>query len=758
MKRDIKAIIREMTLEEKAGMCSGKDFWRLKSVERLGIPEVMVSDGPHGLRKQAEAGDHLGINDSIEAVCFPTACATACSFDRDLLEEMGRAIGRECQAENVSVILGPAVNIKRSPLCGRNFEYFSEDPYLAGQMAASHIKGVQSQDVGTSLKHFAANNQEYRRMTCSSEIREQTLREIYLSAFETAVKEAQPKTVMCSYNKINGTFASEDPWLLTQVLRDEWGFEGYVVSDWGAVNDRVEGLKAGLELEMPASGGTNDKKIVEAVKNGTLPEEVLDRAVERILNVIFSYADHRHPEAWDKEKDHALAQKIEEESAVLLKNDGILPLAPEKKTAFIGLFADKPRFQGGGSSHIHSFRVTGAVEAAKAFANVVYAQGYDIKEDQIREDLEREAVEAAAGAECAVIFAGLPDSFESEGYDRFHMRMPSCQNHLIQEVLKVQPNTVVVLHNGSPVEMPWADSVRGILEVYLGGQAVGAAAVSLLYGRANPCGRLAETIPYHLEDNPSYLNFPGDGERVWYQEGIYVGYRYYDKKKMPVRYPFGYGLSYTEFSYSDLKLDKTAMKDTDTLTVSVTVKNTGKMAGKEVVQLYVSSPDQIQRPVRELKQFAKVFLEPGEEKEVVMTLDKRSFAGYSEKLHDWYAPSGTYTIAVGRSSRDMILEGKVELESTQSLPLAVDANTTVGDLMRNEKTAAFMASYMKQMQELLGGGQHEQEESDAAKEAVSDEMNQAMADSMPLRALRSFNGLTNEMVEEIVNAIRGVLS
>lgn len=755
MARDIKAIVKEMTLEEKAGMCSGKDFWRLKSVERLGIPEVMVSDGPHGLRKQAEAGDHLGINDSIEAVCFPTACATACSFDRDLLKEMGTAIGNECQAENLSVILGPAVNIKRSPLCGRNFEYFSEDPYLAGQMAAAHIQGVQSQGVGTSLKHFAANNQEYRRMTCSSEVSEQALREIYLAAFETPVKEAQPKTVMCSYNKINGTFASEDPWLLTNVLRDEWGFQGYVVSDWGAVNDRVEGLKAGLELEMPATNGTNDKKIVEAVKNGTLSEEVLDCAVERILNVIFDFADHRRDAQWDKEADHKLAQKIEEESAVLLKNDGILPLCPEKKAALIGLFAEKPRYQGGGSSHINSYKVTSAVEAAKEFANVVYAKGYDVKEDKIEESLVKEAVEAAAASDYAVIFAGLPDSFESEGYDRSHMRMPDCQNHLIEEVLKVQPNTVIVLHNGSPVEMPWADQVKGILEVYLGGQAVGAAAINLLYGKANPCGKLAETIPLRLEDNPSYLNFPGDGKKVHYQEGLYVGYRYYDKKKMPVRYPFGYGLSYTTFEYKDLKLDKETMKDTDTLTVTLTVKNTGDRAGKEIVELYVSSPDQVMRPVRELKNFVKVFLQPGEEKEVTMTLNKRSFAGYSERLHDWHVPSGSYKIQIGRSSRDMVLEKSVEVESSAVMPMEIDANTTVGDLMRNPKTADFIRSAMEKIQEVLGGGE-QKEESDAAKEAVSDEMNQAMMDSMPLRSLRSFNGLTNEALEEMIRQLKKI--
>ena len=564
MKRDVKGIIREMTLEEKAGMCSGKDFWHLKGVERLGIPEVMVSDGPHGLRKQAAEADHLGLNESIKAVCFPTACATACSFDRDLLEEMGERIGDECQAEDLSVILGPAVNIKRSPLCGRNFEYFSEDPYLASQMAAAHIKGVQSKNVGTSIKHFAANNQEHRRMSCSSEVDERTLREIYLAAFETAIKESKPDTVMCSYNRINGEFASENHWLLTEVLRDEWGFDGYVMSDWGAVNDRVKGLKAGLELEMPASGGTTDKEIVEAVKNGELDEAVLDRAVERILNIVFKFADNRQEGKFDKEEDHKLAAKIEAESMVLLKNEGVLPLPTQgKKIAFIGKFAEAPRFQGGGSSHINSFKITGALEAAKEVAQVTYAQGYDIKEDVIDQDMLNQAVETAKEADVAVIFAGLPDAFESEGYDRSHMRMPQCQNTLISEIAKVQENVVVVLHNGSPVEMPWADEVKGILEAYLGGQAVGQAEVDVLFGKANPCGKLAETIPYKLADNPSYLNFPGDGQTVEYNEGVFVGYRYYDTKEMPVRYPFGYGLSYTTFEYSDLQLSADRIKDTD---------------------------------------------------------------------------------------------------------------------------------------------------------------------------------------------------
>ena len=754
MSRDIKKIISEMTLEEKAGMCSGADFWHLKSVERLGIPQVMVSDGPHGLRKQAASADHLGINDSIKAVCFPTACATACSFDRDLLEEVGVALGKECQAEDVSVILGPAANIKRSPLCGRNFEYFSEDPYLASQMAAAHIKGVESQNVGTSLKHFAANNQEHRRMSCSSEIDERTFREIYLAAFEGAVKEGKPDTIMCSYNRINGEFASENHMLLTEVLRDDWGFEGYVMSDWGAVNDRVKGLEAGLELEMPASGGDTDKEIVEAVKSGRLKEEVLDTAVERILKIIFRYADNRKKTEWDKEADHKLAAKVAAESMVLLKNDGILPLKKQgEKIAFIGKFAQKPRYQGGGSSHINSFKVVSALDAVKDYTEITYAQGYDVKEDVVDEALEAEAVKAAKEADVAVVFAGLPDAFESEGYDRTHMHMPECQNHLIQEILKVQKNVVVVLHNGSPIEMPWADDVKGILESYLCGQAVGEAQCALLFGEANPCGKLAETIPYKLSDNPSYLNFPGDGKKVEYKEGVFVGYRYYDTKEMPVRYPFGYGLSYTTFDYHDMKLSADSIKDTDKVKVSVQVTNTGKVAGKEIVELYVADKTgAVARPAKELKGFAKVSLEPGETKTVEIELDKRSFAWFNTEIHDWYAASGEYEIMLGASSRDIRLSKTIQLTATRQLPMEITRNTVVAELMGNPKTAAILGKYVEQFTAMMGGSKDQN--SEAANEAVTEEMTMKMMENSPLRSFRSFMGISNQQLEDLIQELQ----
>ena len=743
-----------MTLEEKAGMCSGKDFWHLKGVERLGIPEVMVSDGPHGLRKQAEEADHLGLNESIKAVCFPTACATACSFDRDLLEEMGERIGDECQAEDLSVILGPAVNIKRSPLCGRNFEYFSEDPYLASQMAAAHIKGVQSKNVGTSIKHFAANNQEHRRMSCSSEIDERTLREIYLAAFETAIKEAKPDTVMCSYNRINGEFASENHWLLTEVLREQWGFDGYVMSDWGAVNDRVKGLKAGLELEMPGSGGNTDKEIVEAVKSGELEESVLDRAVERILNIVFKFTDNRQEGKFDLEEDHKLAAKIAGESMVLLKNEGVLPLpAQGKKIAFIGKFAETPRFQGGGSSHINSFKITSALEAVKEVAEVTYAQGYDVKEDVIDQAMLDQAVETAKEADVAVIFAGLPDAFESEGYDRTHMRMPDCQNTLISEIAKVQENVVVVLHNGSPVEMPWADQVKGILEAYLCGQAVGQAEVDILFGKVNPSGKLAETIPYKLSDNPSYLNFPGDGQKVEYKEGVFVGYRYYDTKEMPVRYPFGYGLSYTTFEYSDLQLSSDKIKDTDKLKVTLKVKNTGNRAGKEIVQLYVADKTgAASRPVKELKNFVKVELQPQEEKTVEMELDKRSFAWYNTDIHDWYAASGEYEILAAASSRDIRLKKTVYVESTTELPMHIHMNTTIGELLENPRTKGVIEGMTDSLIQHMGGSS--EEEDSAASEAITKEMSLKMMENSPLRSMRSFMGMTTEEIQEFIQKLQ----
>lgn len=761
MERDIKKIISEMTLEEKAGMCSGEDFWHLKKVERLGIPAVMVSDGPHGLRKQPDEADHLGIGESIVAVCFPAACATASSFDTELMNEMGKTLGEECQAEDLSVLLGPAVNIKRSPLCGRNFEYLSEDPYLAGKMAASYINGVQSWDVGTSIKHYAANNQEYNRMSCSSNLSERTFREIYLPAFETAVKEAQPKTVMCSYNKINGTYASENRHLLTEILRDEWGFEGYVMTDWGAVADRVKGIVAGLDLEMPGSGGFNDAKIVAAVKDGSLDEALLDKAVENILKVVFSYVDHRHPEAvFDRDADHGKAADIETECAVLLENNGVLPLKAGMKVVYIGEYAQKPRYQGGGSSHINSSRVSSALDSAKEKGrDVAYVKGFPADRDEEDAGELAAAVQAAKEAEAAVIFAGLPDVIESEGYDRKDMKLPACQNRMIEEVAKVQPNTIVVLHNGSPIEAPWAGQVAAVLEMYLGGQGVGEAADRLLYGEANPSGHLAETFPLHLEDNPSYLNFPGDGANVNYAEGVYVGYRYYDAKKMPVRWAFGHGLSYTTFAYSNLKMPEGALGDTGSVKVSVDVKNTGSVEGKEAVQLYVSDRNGTAgRPVKELKGFAKVGLKPGETKTVEFTLTARDLSFYHEGLGDWYAPAGTYGILIGGASDRIAVEGELLFRTEKLPPLYVDGATTLGELLAHPVTAPMMEPVVKGMQEKMGGMQGEDAEKTADALGTGAEMMEAMMKGMPLKSLSSFAGpeVAGQM-EQLVQAMNRAL-
>lgn len=749
MEHNLKELISEMTLEEKAGMCSGLDFWYLKSVDRLGIPGVMVSDGPHGLRKQDENGDHLGLNGSIRAVCFPPACLSACSFDRDLMTEFGEIIGKEAQANDVSVILGPAVNIKRSPLCGRNFEYYSEDPYLAGETAAAFINGVQSQHVGTSIKHFAANNQEFNRMSNSSEVDERTLREIYFPAFETAVKKSQPYTVMCSYNRINGTYASEDPWLLTEVLRDEWGFEGYVVSDWGAVNDRVLALKAGLELEMPSSGGVTDREIIQAVQDGSLEESVLDRAVERILRISFLCLDNRKGQPFTLEADHDFARRLAEQSMVLLKNEEMLPLEEEEKVAFIGGFAKTPRFQGGGSSHINSFRVSSALEAVshmeKASENVTYAEGFSVEQDVYDEALAAEAIEAARRADKAVVFAGLPESFESESYDRSHMRLPDCQNRLIAEIIKVQPNTVVILHNGSPVEMPWLSDVKGLMEAYLGGQAVGEAEVNLLYGKVNPSGKLAETIPCRLADNPSYLTF-GDSEKTVYSEGVFVGYRYYDAREMQVAFPFGYGLSYTTFAYSNLRLDRQEITEQETLAVSVDITNTGNVAGKEIIQLYIRDNTRAcRRPDKELKGYEKVALEPGETKTVTMTLDHRSFAWYNTDLKDWYVASGKYDVMVGTSSRQICLSASVQINSSIRLPLKLDLNTTLAELSADDRTVKY-GEYLKSKSYAF----FDQYEGD---ETLSGDVKYALVDSMPMRTLVSFGICTKEEVLDVLDKL-----
>lgn len=746
---DIKAVVAQMTLEEKAALCSGKDFWSLQTPERLGTPSVMVSDGPCGIRKQADKADHMGFNASVPATSYPTGSCMACSFDRTLFKDQGVTLGHACQAEELSVLLGPAVNIKRSPLCGRNFEYLSEDPYLAGELSKNYIDGVQSQNIGVSIKHYAANSQEYHRMSNDSVVDERTLREIYLPAFETSVKESKPWTVMCSYNKINGTFAAENHYLLTEILRDEWGFDGYVVSDWGATTaDRVKCLEAGMDLEMPGKNIANDKQLVDAVNSGKMDVAVLDTACERILDVVMRYVDNRKPETViDFEADHDFAKKIAAESMVLLKNEDILPLKKEQKVAFIGKFAEVPRFQGGGSSHVNAYKVTGALEAADGL-NVTYAPGYDTATDMPDETMLKEAAETAMNADVAVVFVGITDALESEGFDRSTLAMPKNHEALVKAVTEVQPNTVVVVMCGGCIEMPWINDVKGVLYAYLGGEAVGPATVDLLYGNETPSGKLAETFPLKLEDNPSYLYYIGDEQdKTEYREGIFVGYRYYDKKKMDVLFPFGYGLSYTTFEYSDLQLDKTEMKDTDTLTVSVKVKNTGSVKGKEIVQLYVGMPNsKTIRPDKELKGFEKVELEPGEEKTVTFELSKRSFAYYKTDISDWYAESGEYEIMAAKSSRDIVCTATVHVESTTVLKPIYSLNSTMGEIMANPIGAQFIGQMMAQSPMAAAAADEGAMDGLGMGKAMMEMMN-----GMPLRTLIAFSG--GALPTEIINGL-----
>ena len=662
--KDPREILAQMTLEEKAAMLDGADFWHMQANEKYDIPSVTVCDGPHGLRKKDYSKKGISLSTSVPAISYPTAVTTACSWDPELLFEMGTALGKKCLKEEVGVLLGPGINMKRSPLCGRNFEYFSEDPVLAGEVAAGFINGVQSMGVGTSLKHFCANSQETRRMTCDSVVDERALREIYLTAFEIAVKKAKPWTVMNSYNKINGAHGSENKHTQIEILRDTWGFDGVVVSDWGAVNDRVKGLANGNDLEMPSSTGSGAAKIVAAVKDGSLDEAVVNERALNVLKLIKKCADGAQKNyAYNDLDDQDFAKKVAAQSMVLLKNNGILPLDPGKKIAVIGELARTPRYQGAGSSHIVPTQLDNALdEFGKAGIAVDFAQGYELSAKKAKKNAAhlKTAVETAKRNDIAVVFIGLTDEYEAEGYDRQHMRLPDAHDTLVSEILKVNPNTVVVLSGGSPVEMPWNDGVAAVLNAYLGGQAGAGAAVEILTGAVNPCGKLAETYPMTYEDTPAKNFFPGNPASVEYRESIYIGYRYYEKANKPVRYPFGHGLSYTNFEYSDLTLDKTEMDENETLTVSFRLKNTGAVAGAEIAQLYVADKEStIYRPVKELKAFKKVWLAPGEETCVTLPLEKRAFAFFNTGINDWCVESGMFDILVGASSADIRLQAGV---------------------------------------------------------------------------------------------------
>ena len=698
-KEEARKLVSQMTLEEKAGLCSGRDFWYLKGIERLGLKPVMVTDGPHGLRKQIDNADHLGINDSVPATSFPTASATACSYDRGLLKKMGEALGEKCITENVAVILGPGVNIKRSPLCGRNFEYFSEDPFLAGELGAALIEGVQSKKVGTSIKHFAANNQEAFRMVNDSVVDERAFREIYLTAFEKAIKQSKPWTVMCSYNKINGTYASDNEYLLTDILRKEWGYEGLVMSDWGATDNRVDGIRAGMDLEMPGPSPSGDKTIIAAVTAEKLSKEALDRCAIRITELILKGQEEKAVPGQRDAEHNKLAKEIAKQCAVLLKNnDDILPISKINKIAIIGEMAKKPRYQGAGSSKINPAFLDNAFDALKdAGADVSYVPGYSLEDKKVDRAMLEEAVNLAKSSEVAIVFAGLPDDYESEGFDRISLFLPESHDELIRAVAGVNPNTVVVLQCGAPVLMPWKEQVKGILLMYLAGQAGGGATADLLLGNANPSGKLAETFPKVLEENPSSNYFPGEPKAVQYRESIYVGYRYYDAVGAEVEFPFGYGLSYTSFEYSGMVVTPMGKEN---YKISVNIKNTGEVAGAEAVQLYVHcNKSGIFRAQKELKGFDKVFLEPGETKTAEFSLDKRSVAYYNTKAKDWCVEGGTYQILVGASSRDIRLMDEVTLEGDGKEELLADLYQ---ELTEYHKPSMPMRISGSQFERLLG--------------------------------------------------------
>jgi len=678
--------LSELTLEEKASLCLGSDFWHTAPVERLGIPQIMVSDGPHGLRAQLEEADHVGIGGSAPATCFPTASALGSSWNPELFRAVGEALGREAKKLGVSVVLGPGINMKRSPLCGRNFEYISEDPWLAGELATAMVQGTQSQGIGTSLKHYAANNQEDDRLRVSAEVDDRTLREVYLPAFERVVKLSQPWTVMCAYNKINGTYCSEHYWLLTEVLREEWGFEGLVVSDWGAVHDRVAALRGGLDLEMPPNLGVSDAAIVAAVGDGSLYESILDDSVSRVLQLV----DRSQPALaargeFDFDEHHALARRAAHESAVLLKNAGnVLPLQPASGStvAVIGEFARTPRFQGAGSSQVNPTLIDVPLDelqsALAGQAEVRFAAGFGIGTTDNDEQLMQEAVELASEADHVLVFLGLPGEDESEGFDRTHIDLPANQLVLLHALAEVHDRLIVILANGGVVRVStWEDKVAAILECWLSGQAAGGAAVDLLLGVANPSGKLAETIPVRLQDNSSYLNFPGEEGVVRYGEGIFIGYRAYDKLIQHVSYPFGFGLSYTTFRIDDVNVSVTGSVAGGDLaaTVTASVTNTGQRAGAEVVQVYVGDVEaSVARPLRELKGFVKIHLEPGETRQVSFDLDERAFAFWSRRLQQWVVESGEFLIAVGSSSRDLVATEAITIDAPRlSLPLGPDS-------------------------------------------------------------------------------------
>lgn len=802
MKENLDKTIQEMTVEEKAGLCSGADFWHTKAVEREGVPQVVFSDGPYGVRKVVPSADGSG-DETVKAVCMPAGCAGAASFDRDVMNRLGKTLGRECRAENVDVILGPAVNIKRSPLGGRNFEYLSEDPYLTGELGAAYVKGVQSTGTGTSVKHFAANSQETQRVFASSNVDERTLREIYLAAFEKIVKQAKPWTIMCSYNRLNGIFASENSWLLTDVLRKEWGYDGAVISDWGAVSDRVKGLAAGLDIEMPGSKPENDQRIAAAVRDGSLDPAVLDRAAERVLQLVQkaqqgraqylaenarnitaakdaeSEASKAVTAAQDVEsgaqniikaqeadtavkaaqtdtgrdsilkmlkEDHKTAVELAEQCMVLLKNEeDVLPLRKKEKVLFVGGFAEDVRYQGGGSSHVNAYKVNSVTQLLeKDYPNADYIRGFEAQDTIRDKKMFRKTLKKAEKADKVVVFAGLPEVMESEGYDRQDLSLPNVQNDLIRKLTEAGHRVIVVLSNGSPVVMPWAGKVRGILEAYLAGEGFAEAVLDILYGKACPCGHLPETFPLRLEDTPCYLTYPGKNYKSDYSEGVFVGYRYYDKRRMEVLFPFGHGLSYTKFSLSNMCVSDDHMTPDTGITVSVDVTNIGRMAGKEVLQLYISDETGAEtRPVSELKGFGSVMLQPGETGTITFSLDFRSFAFWDTASHAWRADNGSYRLLIGESSRDIRMWKTVYMTGSKEYMPPIDRNILIGDLFRKPQLRRIFQERMQK-----------EYDSFVSQDPALETMQSRMMKEMPLRMFADMLHIPDERIDSLIEELK----
>ncbi|MDG2018009.1 MAG: glycoside hydrolase family 3 C-terminal domain-containing protein [Porticoccaceae bacterium] len=700
--KKIDQLVSKMTLEEKALLTSGRDAWSTQPIERLDIPYIWMADGPHGLRR-APTTDTWGYGNQAPATCFPTASALSASWDMDLLKEVGAALGVESNALGVDLLLGPGINIKRSPLAGRNFEYFSEDPLLSGKLGAAYINGVQSQGVGATAKHYVANNVETQRMWANSNVDERTLNEIYMTPFEIVVKEAQPWSVMACYNRVQGAYGTESLRLLTDKLKNEWGFKGFVVSDWDAVVDRVQGIRAGMHLEMPGKPARiTNKMVVDAVESKELDEQQLDSIVKDLLRIVFmgQNTEDKHGDQ-NLDEHHQLARKVAAEAITLLKNtEKLLPVdtAKYKKIAVLGEFAVNPRYQGNGSSQVKPARLDKFIDIIRdeygEGVEIIYSAGYSLANDDDL-SLVKEAAAVAADADLALVMAGLPLSYESEGIDRTHINLPPSHNKLISAVAKVQPNTAIILTNGSAIAMPWVDEVSAILETWLGGQAGAGAIADAVFGKVNPSGKLAETFPVRLEDTPAYLNFPGEDGQVIYGERMFVGYRYYDKRHIEPLFPFGHGLSYTDFGYSDLKLSASDITDKDQLQVSLKITNTGKVKGKEVVQLYIADQEStVQRPVKELKAFDKIELEPGQSREVSFTLTKRDFSYYSKVYDRWLAESGAFEILVGSSSRDIRLKGELNLNNSEKLNYKMTVFSFFSEFWSNPQLKPLLIEFM----------------------------------------------------------------